>query len=184
MKKRWLCLIIAAVILMTACVGTTFAWLISSSGTVENTFTAGNVKLTLTETTGSQYPMIPGASLDKDPKLTVLAKSESCWLFVKVEPSAEFKLYCSYAMADGWIPLTGETGVYYRSVTKSNSNSVFPVLKDDHITVHDTVTESVLASLPQLPTLALTGYAIQRSGISTPAEAWRLVSGQEGGAGS
>ena len=183
MKKRWLCLIIAAIVLLSVCAVSTAAYLVSSSGTVENTFTAGRVSLTLAETTGSSYPMIPGASLTKDPKLTVHANSESCWLFVRIEPSADFTRYCGYTPAEGWIPLEGEEGVYYRSVDKAGVDTVFPVLKDNCITVRDTVTESVLANLPSAPTLALTGYAIQRSGIPTPAEAWQLIAGQEGGGG-
>ena len=184
MKKRWLCLLIAAILLLTVSAGTTFAWLISSSGTVENTFTAGNVKLKLSETTGDRYTLIPGASLTKDPKLTVLAQSEACWLFVKIEPSSHFDLYCSYTVEDGWTPLDGETGVYYRSVSKSGLDKAFFVLKDNCITVHDTVTESMLASITQHPTLTLTGYAVQRSSVPTPTEAWRLVNGQEGGHGA
>lgn len=182
MKKRWLCLILAAVMLLTAGVGSTFAWLISSSNTVENTFTVGRISIALTETTGSHYKTVPGAAVKKDPRLTVTAGSEDCWLFVRIRQSESFDRYASYSAAEGWIPLEGHPGVYYRKVSRSTLDQTFLILKDDSILIRDAVTETVMAEMTVLPTLTFTGYAVQRSGIATAEEAWRLVAPPEGGA--
>lgn len=65
-------------------VGGTIAWLTATTEPVVNTFTYGKIKIELTETTGTEYKIIPGVNISKDPKVTVKADSEACWLFVKV----------------------------------------------------------------------------------------------------
>ena len=76
-------LIAMAVVLLLGCVtGGTLACLTSTTGAVTNTFTVGDINITLDETT-SDYKMIPGYTIAKDPKVTVAANSEKCYLFVK-----------------------------------------------------------------------------------------------------
>ena len=175
MKKRWIWLTVAAALLLIVSVGTTLALLIASSNQVENTFTVGNVNITLAETTGASYKLTPGVVLDKNPAVTVKAQSEDCWLFVRVEKSANFDRFCRYDMADGWISLTGHSGVYYRKVPKTGVDRVFHVLHNDRVTVHDTVTEEQLAAIGSYPTLTVTGYAVQSEGVATAADAWQIV---------
>lgn len=172
MKKRYLWLIVAAVVLLSVGVGVTLAFLVAKPVTVENTFTVGNVEITLTETTGSTYKIIPGATLDKDPTITVLANSEDCWLFVKVEESSDFHMYCSYEIAQGWTLMEGEKGVYYRQVAKASADTAFSVLKDDCIRVFDTVTEERLNAMQTRPNLIFTGYAVQMEMLTTAEAAW------------
>ena len=80
--------IIATVGACALCVGLgvagTLAWLTDKTESVTNTFTTSNINITLTETTGSNYQMIPGFTITKDPKVTVSAGSEDCYLFVKL----------------------------------------------------------------------------------------------------
>ena len=90
MNGKALALILAVVLVVGGVVGGTLAWLTAESDTVTNTFTLGDIDIDLDETTGSNYTMIPGNTIGKNPKVTVTAGSEDCWLFVKVEKTGEF----------------------------------------------------------------------------------------------
>lgn len=175
MKKRLIWLIVAAAVLLTVTVGVTWAMLIASSNSVVNTFTVGDVGIALTETTGSDYKLTPGVSLKKDPTVTVKAGSEACWVFVKIMPSDNFDSLCVYSTADGWTALEGESGVYYRRVEKSSGNTRLAVLKDNTVTVRDTVTEEQLNAITVKPKLTVYAYAIQVDGLSNAKIAWQTL---------
>lgn len=176
MKKRIWWLVLAAALVLAISVGTTVAYLVASSGTVRNTFTVGSVSIALTETTGEAYKLTPGLAVAKDPTVTVLAGSEGCWLFVKVEKSGPFDTFCSYAMADGWSALPGHSGLYYRQVERATQSMAFPVLKNNAVQVSAAVTEEMLGALQQPPTLKFTAYAVQSDGLDTAHEAWQALS--------
>ena len=176
----------AACMLVFSIVGGSLAWLMTKTEPIVNIFTYGDIQITLAETTGTRYKMTPGKVIAKDPKLTVVADSEDCWLFVKVEESAVEKLsdYIEYAIGDGWTALAGTPGVYYREVTNSSADQDFDVLKDNSVKVRGTVTKEMLDKLndSNYPKLTFTGYAVQRDAniaeIDTAEEAWLLVSGK------
>ncbi len=175
MKKRIWIIVAATALLIAVGVGTTIAYIVSSSKTVENTFTVGKVNVTLTETTGSDYKIVPGAALVKDPCVKVLADSDDCWLFVKVQESADFDDFCTYEMAHGWTAYDGINGVYYRQVEKAAVDLDFRVLKNDRISVKDTVTEEQLGAITENPTLSFTAYAVQSDGVLTANQAWEII---------
>ena len=108
-KKAWLSAL-AVVLVLCCAVGGTLAWLTQKTDAVVNTFTVGDINITLTETE-REYKMVPGNTIDKDPTVTVQAGSEACWLFVKVEKSANFDTFMTCAMATGWTALAGQEGV-------------------------------------------------------------------------
>lgn len=87
---RLFVLMLALVLVLGCAVGGTVAWLVAKTDPVVNTFTYGDINITLTETTGENYKIIPGVDIGKDPKVTVKAGSEACWLFVKVEEEGTF----------------------------------------------------------------------------------------------
>lgn len=180
MRKRYIWFIVAAALLIAVSTGVTVALLVASSNTVVNTFTVGGVNITLTETTGDKYIMAPGVTLEKDPVVTVLANSERSWLYVKVEKKNDFDAFCTYEIGDGWTALEGEDGVYYRSIAKTSSDQVYPVLKNNSISVSDTVTEEQLNAVTQNPTLEFTAYAVQNDGIGTAAEGWQIINNERG----
>ena len=172
-------------VVLAASIGGTVAWLTDKTGTITNTFTAGDIDITLTETgtdtSGNKnYKFVPGDTLSKDPKVTVEAGSEACWLFVKVEEAnwPEFKeadgttRKVSYAIADGWTELTGVTGVYYREVSASEQNQEFNVLDGNKVTVSENLTKAEIGQIATNPTLTFTAYAVQKAGSDTAAEAW------------
>lgn len=100
---RLFVLMLALVLVLGCAVGGTVAWLVAKTDPVVNTFTYGDINITLTETTGENYKIIPGVDIGKDPKVTVKADSEACWLFVKVEEEGTFVANkVTYSVADGW----------------------------------------------------------------------------------
>ena len=75
-KKRFVAILLCVTLVALAAIGATFAYL-TSTATVNNTFTMGNVKITLDETnvndpegdrvTSNTYNVYPGAVVTKDP---------------------------------------------------------------------------------------------------------------------
>ena len=169
--------------LIFSAVGGSLAWLMAETDPVVNVFTYGNIKIDLKETTGDHYKMTPGKELAKDPRLTVKADSENCWLFVKIEESTDKALsdFVEYQVADGWTALANTTGVYYWEVNAADEDVSFPVIKDDKVKVKGSVTQEMLEQLndQNYPKLTITGYAVQRDAeiaeVDTAAEAWNLI---------
>lgn len=163
-----------ALVLVIGCVaGGTVAWLVAKTDPVVNTFTYGDINIELAETTGTSYKIIPGVDIEKNPKVTVKANSEACWLFVKVEETGTFVANkVTYAIATGWTPLPGVNGVYYRQVGFVTENTAFSVLKDNKITVSSELTKTEIQNITAQPKLTFTAYAVQKDGIDDVATAW------------
>ena len=149
-SSKSLVLVLALVMLITATVGGTLAWLGDKTETVTNTFSASGIDIKLEEhvydpnehkltdalvSTNNQndnYVMVPGWTIPKDPTVTVLANSEPCYLFVQVEKSENFDTYMSYAIDTGWTQGKETDGVpttvYYRKVDTSDAEQPFTIL--------------------------------------------------------
>lgn len=91
-SKKILLLALCAVLLVAVSVAGTVAYL-TSSQTVKNTFTVGQVGIELHETgestredgsVGLDLHLIPNKPVDKDPTVTVLKNSEPCYVRMKV----------------------------------------------------------------------------------------------------
>lgn len=175
MKKRTLWIVIAAALLVTVGVTSTLAWLVASSNPLENTFTVGNVDITLTESTGNKYIISPGVVIEKDPTVTVKKGSEACWVFVKLTDSETSGSLYTYDIADGWNALDGVGGVYYRKVGYATDNISLGVLKNDSITVPDTVTEQQLDAIKNNPQITVFAYAVQAEGLADAESAWQCL---------
>lgn len=174
--KKALFIMLSAVLIVCATVAGTLAWLTDTTAPVVNTFTVGDINITLTESENLDLKMVPGQSIKKDPKVTVKAGSEACWLFVKVDKSVNFDGFMTFEMADGWIALSGHAGVYYRNVDATNADTGFDVLKDKKVMVLETVTKTMLeGAKTNAPTLTFTAYAVQKDGIDDADTAWRKV---------
>lgn len=167
---------LSAALIVCATVAGTLAWLTDKTEPVVNTFTVGDINITLTESDNLDLKMVPGQPISKDPKVTVKAGSEACWLFVRVEKSVNFDGFMTFEMADGWIALAEHAGVYYRNVDATNADTGFDVLKDNKVTVLETVTKTELeGAKTNAPTLTFTAYAVQKDGIADAATAWGKV---------
>ena len=174
--KRKLIIALALCLALALGIGGTMAYLTATTTAVENVFTIGKVGLTLTEPEGEkanyEFKMVPGNTIKKDPKVTVTAGSEDCWLFVKLVKANNFDTYLTYAMADGWTELTGVegvAGVYYRKVTQSETAQEFAVLANNQVTVRNTVAQS---DSFVAPTLTISAAAIQQANIADAATAY------------
>ena len=108
-KSKALLLTLCAVLLVTASVLGTMAFL-TSTASVENTFTVGSVKITLDEAKvtadgkpvegaervkANSYKLMPGHTYTKDPTIHVDAASEDCFIRAKV----------TLTNADKWIEI-------------------------------------------------------------------------------
>ncbi|RZS94315.1 TasA family protein [Cuneatibacter caecimuris] len=181
MRKKTIALLTTLVLALGCIIGGTVAWLTARTNQIVNTFTTSNIDITLEETTGMNYKMVPGHTIAKNPKAAVIVGSEECYLFVMLEKSANFDSYLAFEMADGWIALDNVEGVYYRTVTASQMGTEYSVLKDDQVSVKGTVTKEMMDTLsPQTdPILSITAYASQLHKNSTEdftaAEAWTNI---------
>ena len=107
--KKLILTAICALLLVVATVFGTMAWLVDTDNKVVNTFTIGDIDITLDETdvddstpdetrdTDNTYQLVPGAVLDKDPVIHFKAGSEKAWLFVEIENGLSGLEY-----QDGW----------------------------------------------------------------------------------
>lgn len=177
MKKKMAIAATAIALVLCFAIGGTLAWLVDKTGSVVNTFTYGDINIGLAETT-TEYKMIPGNHIAKNPTVTVKANSEACWLFVEVKESANFDSFMTYTIAEGWNALDGSAGVYYREVAATTTDVDFEVLKDDKVTVNDDVTKEALNALTEdtSPKLTFTAYAVQKDGFNNAADAWTEAS--------
>lgn len=164
-------MILAVMLIVGISVGGTLAWLSDSTTEVKNTFTTSDIDIELNETTGGEnkeFKMVPGYTIEKDPTVKVIKGSEKCYLFVKVEKSENFDTFMTYEMADGWIQLMDKNGakvvnVFYRVVDAAEADASFTVLKDNQVSVEETVTKEQMNALTTTtyPTLTVTAYASQ-----------------------
>lgn len=188
-SKKALAMLLSLVLVIGCVAGGTLAWLTATSNEVNNVFTTSDIGVTLEESDDLNLKMVPGWTITKDPKATVTAGSEDCYLFVKVEKSANFDDFMTYAIAEGWTELPDTDGVYYMvfdSQNDANENEMgvaYSVLKDNQVKVLDEVKKEDMTALSEdtLPNLSFTAYAVQlyrENGTQfTAAEAWAMVSG-------
>lgn len=192
--KKALILSLCAVLLVTASVLGTVAYL-TSTDEVVNTFTVGNVAITLDEldvdnsTPGDNdrdkanaYKLMPGHEYVKDPTVHVATGSEDCYLFVKVENeivAIEGKKTVLQQMTEkGWTSVDGVDNVYVYmqsdklAVVKGGTDvNVF-----DNFIVNGEVDNDTLANYAD-KTITVTAYAIQADGFAdkTASEIWNTA---------
>ena len=202
-RNKALLLTLCAVALVVATVFGTMAYL-TSTDKVENTFTVGNVAITLDEakvnTDGTlvegegagrvkanTYKLMPGHTYTKDPTVHVDADSENSWIFVKVEngiaafeaaTSAEeggYKTIADQIAANGWAELDDVAGVYYKEYNGEDKNLVvFESFKMDDNANEVTGWDNISAETTKV---TVTAYAVQKDGFDTAKAAWDATFG-------
>lgn len=187
-KTKALALALCAVLLVVTTVFVTMAFL-TSTDSVQNTFTVGEVTITLDEadvkTDGTYetnkdarvdanvYKLIPGHTYIKDPTVHVSDNSEECWLFVKVENglaaieanTSEDLSIAAQMAAKGWTPVAEGSNIYAYG-TKQAAGA--DVVVFDNFTISGTADVSAYGNA----TIVVTAYAIQADGFDTAADAW------------
>ena len=208
MKKKIIAISAAIAIIAIAVVGGSLAWF-TSSAEVTNTFTMGKVSITLDEAKvdkngkaiigdgaarvrENSYHIVPGAVLDKDPTVTVVAGSADCWVYVYIENQLE-----DYAVPNidpaFWDKVDPEDyhGLYrYKSVVTSPANeegTKLTVFTQVTIAGGDVLTNSILDDLADAdtsPQINVKAFAIQSANITGVAEAdgiaWNTLTGTGG----
>lgn len=194
MKKKILALTLVFALALALGIGGTVAWLTAQTSPVVNTFTVGDINITLAETgttnNAKNYTFVPGDTLAKDPKVTVTAGSEDCYLFVKVEEAnntatgltgkvINWSVDAGTDPASTWVPVPEHQGYWYRTVpavaadTTVNDLPSFYVLKDNQVTVNGEVTKDMVAGLTaNKPTITVTAAAVQKDNVNTVTDAW------------
>lgn len=184
-KKLTKTLIFAAcaILLVVGTVMGTVAYL-TSQVSVKNTFTYGNVSITMNElrvgssdendrVTTNEYKLVPGATYKKNLQIHVAAGSEDCYLFVKI--ADEFKTIDSGIVADlegnGWTVLDAVNGIYCYNTTAEAGDDV-PVI--DEFTVNTSATASDLDDFVDAAGYEVIAYAVQASGFTGVADAWTV----------
>lgn len=189
--------LLALVLVLGCAVGGTIAWLTAETAPVVNTFTVGDIKIDLTETYNTdtdndgvndkwQAQLIPGFSYDKDPKVSVEAGSEDCYLFVKFEeknsPANCLTYTSNLTAANSWTQGDGTdipANVWYRKVMASDTTRSWELLSGNTIAVKDTLTKDNMPAATATPELAYSAYAVQlykSAGVEfTAAEAWAKI---------
>jgi hypothetical protein len=158
--------------------------------TVKNTFTVGNVSITMVESLvdeygnvtsgttnqGNSYKLIPGHSYTKDPTIKVSENSEDCYIFVMIENGLGSD--ATLPMNDGWAEVSkdGNTYIWVYGTTEdpkavsANDNAVVPF--STFTFGQDADPESYKDS-----SINVTAYAIQTDTLNskTAAELWALL---------
>lgn len=193
-KRKALLLTACAVLLVVASVFGTLAYL-TDTESVKNVFTVGQIGLTLdeakvnqmgvrdgdirwqptTEDPEQEYHLLPGHTYVKDPKITVDANSEDCYLFVVVANGLvgiedESINIAAQLKANGWIAVNGVENTYVYVGTAAGATDPLAVSKNDVIhvfgqfKVDEAVNNTTLAAYAG-KNVTVTAYAVQEDGF-------------------
>ena len=187
MKKKITAIALVVCLVAVAIVGGSLAYF-TDKEEATNTFTAGNVDITLTEPkwVEEKAVLVPTREIAKDPTITVKETSQRAYTFLKVELSDDFaKLLADYAVAKK-IDLTTVAGqkaliaAWFSSevnpkIMKLEGNSVIlgvlsPKDPGESVTYFDAITvpadvDGDMINLDGNYEIYLTAYAIQAEGF-------------------
>lgn len=187
MKKK-LMTVLALVLVIALSVAGTYAYL-TSQDTVTNTFTVGNVAITMDEADvneygemlnkagnvaagndelaprvdHNEYKLVPSHTYVKDPTIHVGANSEDCYLFVEITNGLGAKATIN-GLADWTQVAEGSNVYYYNTKVSANANVVvfesFTFANDGDPAAFENAS------------IVIKACAIQADGFETPAAAW------------
>ncbi len=175
--KKIVAIVLAAVLLVSAVAVGTLAWLMSKPEAITNTFTVGDVEITLTETGAvdgakAYTGVMPGDTIAKDPTVTVKAGSAACYLFVEVNNNTNGVVTANvdksvWTEASGLTAKTTGATVYYKVINDATeSDTEYAILTDNQVTVSDSFTGGEIGNI------VFTAYAIQKANIDSYQDAW------------
>ena len=200
-----LALTVCAVLLVCGSVLGTMAYL-TSTDTVSNTFTVGNVKITLDEldtdvygaaasgaprVESNEYKLIPGHTYTKEATVHVSKESEACYLFVKLDgvfaddhttavDASEVKT-TKVTFATGWTSL-GDSVYYYNvnGVDNDNNGTVVDARTAgiDILVIDKFTVAGEIESITNTADSKITAYAVQADGFADAETAWKATFGK------
>ena len=178
MKKMYkaMALVLCAILLVVGSVMGTLAYLQAQTKTVTNTFTVGNVSITLKEygikadgtidkdtvydvtaeaKTVENIKLVPGRTIYKNPFITVADNSEDCYLFVEIVNGLSGNVTIN--MTDGWTQIAESNyWMYETKVSENTTVNVFETVTCSTGITNDTATGSI----------TITAYAVQAEGFT------------------
>ena len=199
MKKAKLLTMLGAVALIGAIgVGSTLAYLTSTTDTVTNTFTVGNVNfdqqsglkestVKRDETTGryvdndgvdtwtsdkNEYTdLVAGEVVYKDPTVTMGEDSQDAWVFAKIT-NANDAAFKSIAWSADWTDVT-EKYLEAKEITGDVNYVVYAkktvISAKESSTIFTSVTMAdSITSEKEIPTIEVKAFAIQAAGFTSP----------------
>lgn len=199
-RSKVLLLALVAILLVVTTVFATLAYLTSEVETVTNTFTIGNISITLNEADvdeygkviegadrvqDNNYKLIPGHTYVKDPTVHVQPGSEASYLFAVVkDETADIQADTKVAaqiVANGWTAFEDTAAaaagyaVYYKeaAAVAENVDAVDYVIFNN-LTIGD---EANVASYADAK-IVVKAAAIQKDGIEDVATAWAELEGK------
>lgn len=202
-RTKALLLVLSAIILVVATVFGTLAYLTAESDVVTNTFTVGKVAITLDEAdvdeygdeikdadrvTENEYKLISGHTYTKDPTIHIGEKSESAYIFAKVENGISTievpaddennSTIAEQLVTLGWTPVAEGSDVYYYkefyNAEADEPQTDFVVFET--FTVNGAADETAL-NAQEDSVIKITGYAVQKDGFNSAVDAWNATFG-------
>ena len=192
--------VLCALLLVTVSILGTLAYLTSETETVTNTFTVGNVTITLDEAkvdeygvikegedrvTANTYKLIPGHTYVKDPTIHVAQGSEKCYVFVKVENGisgieATSTIAEQLAKDSTWVKIEENSGVYYYKDTVDARNKAVDVKTFESFTIKGDAdfTNVKVDGTEGATAIKVTAYAVQADGFEDAPVAWKATFGK------
>lgn len=181
--KKALLLVLCAILLVGATIAGTVAYLTDIDEVVTNTFTVGNVAITMVESvvdeygvatngttdTGNTYKLIPGHEYTKDPTITIAENSEDCYVFVKITNGLGED--ATITMNTGWTEVVEGSNVWKYSTKledEEGKKSATPFSKftfDAEADPADYTSASIVVN----------AYAIQADGFADVDAAWEGI---------
>ena len=199
MKKKIVSVCLVVCLLATAIIGTTLAYF-TDTKTVTNTFSSGNVTITLDEADVNEvgqkldnegnvwvegatlaarvvengYRLYPGKTYTKDPTITVAADSEDCYVFVEVVNGLAGLEAEGNTIADQMAAkgwtLVDDETNVYKQTGTYGANDTVVVFETFTIDTAETAT-----TLADAENVVITAYAVQAEGFGSAQEAWDAV---------
>lgn len=208
MKKKSLMTMLATLSLVAVVgVGATLAYLSDKTDPVTNTFTVGNVDITLDEEKfgsenertdeGNKYENIqPGDVLTKDPTVHLSKGSEEAYVFLEVSGLDDFLAAEGLDKNGNPVPLftlddqaykgwkkadgleTKKDGIYYYENTLvDKENEKDTTPFFNQITFNTKVVEYKNKEVPTIENIVITAHAIQKEHVATPEAAYTELFG-------
>jgi len=196
--KQILAIVLSVALVACISVAATVAYLTSTTKQVTNTFTVGDIEITLDENTvdengklittspdvthENEYHLYPGSEYDKNPTVHITDKnSENSWIFVAVKNEIlaiedDTKIADQIVTTNKWTKLydldDGEFTVYYKEYDKTSTDKnleVFSTFK-----IKQDVDNKTLADY-QGKQILVKAYAIQKTNLTTADAAWEAL---------
>ena len=200
--KKVMSLVLVLALLVSTVVSSTLAYL-TDEKVVTNTFTAGNVSITLDEAVvtpdgvpvepaertaeGNEYHLIPGLTYVKDPTIHTGMDSEPSYVYVKVDNGlvdieAQANTIAAQLKANGWALIDEANGLYVK-VDEEGNPEVVPAGTDlvvfEEFTISTKVDNETIAKY-KYAEVVVNGYAVQAAGWEAdlgPMEIYELAFG-------